>query len=73
MLAPNMFLVRTKQGSPEDGALTRAAGHLLLGGMGLVGEALVLLPVLRGVLAVLCVLGRVLCVRLLGLAVGRVL
>lgn len=57
----------------KDGALTRVAGHLLLGGMGLVGEALVLLSVLRGVLAVLCVLGRVLRVLLLGLAVGRVL
>lgn len=41
--------------------------------MGLVGEALMLLPVLRRVLAVLRVLGGVWCVLLWVLAVGRVL
>lgn len=52
---------------------TCVAGHLLLGRMGLVGEALVLLPVLRGVLAVLRVLGGVGRVLLRVLTVGRVL
>lgn len=53
--------------------LTCVAGHLLLGRMGLVGEALMLLSVLRRVLAVLRVLGGVWRVLLWVLAVGRVL
>lgn len=53
--------------------LTCVAGHLLLGGMGLVGEALVLLSVLSRVLTVLRVLGGVRRVLLRVLAVGRVL
>lgn len=44
--------------------LTRVAGHLLLGRMGLVSQSLMLL--LGGVLGVLCVLGGVLGVLLLG-------
>lgn len=52
---------------------TCVAGHLLLGRMGLVGEALMLLSVLRGVLAVLRVLGGMWRVLLWVLAVGWVL
>lgn len=52
---------------------TCVAGHLLLGRMGLVGEALMLLSVLRGVLAVLRVLGGMWRVLLWVLTVGRVL
>lgn len=63
-------LVRMKT---ETEGLTCVAGHLLLGGMGLVGEALVLLSVLSRVLTVLRVLGGVRRVLLRVLAVGRVL
>lgn len=52
---------------------TCVAGHLLLGRMGLVGEALMLLSVLRGVLAVLRVLGGMWRVLLWVLTVGWVL
>lgn len=54
-------------------AFTCVAGHLLLGRMGLVGEALMLLSVLRGVLAVLRVLGGMWRVLLWVLTVGWVL
>lgn len=52
---------------------TCVAGHLLLGRMGLVGEARMLLSVLRGVLAVLRVLGGMWRVLLWVLTVGWVL
>lgn len=62
-----------KEDADRQRGLTCVAGHLLLGRMGLMGEALMLLSMLRRVLAVLRVLGRMWCVLLWVLGVLGVL